>query len=253
MEKVNFKNSRNLNLVGNLYPADSNSIIIMAHGFTGDKSEWGRFAPTAEVLNKAGYNVLVFDFSGSGESDDDSLTVGKQVDDLNCAIKYVSDKGFKKIGLLGLSLGGLVSLKVHSPEKNIKTMVLWAPVTDKKENYAEKKFNPEELKELKEKGYITKIMEAGIRKKIIIDKQMVKDRESVNQKELLPHIDCPVLIIHGNQDESVPLEDSKSAIKYLSPESKLEIIHGADHQFSEQLDTIIELSINWFKRYLELN
>jgi esterase/lipase len=146
----------------------------MAHGFTGDKSEWGRFDKTAEVLNKSGYNVLAFDFSGSGESDDDSLTVDKQVDDLNCAINYVLDKGFKRIGLLGLSLGGFVSLKVYSAEKSIKTMVLWAPVTDKKENYAEKKFNQEELKELKEKGYITKIMKAGVRRKIIIDKQMIE-------------------------------------------------------------------------------
>ena len=250
MQKVNFKNSRNLNLVGNLSLADSDSIIVIAHGFTGDKSEWGRFDTTAEALNKAGYNVLAFDFSGSGESDDDSLTVGKQVDDLNCAIKYVLDRGFKKIGLLGLSLGGLVSLKVYSPEKNIKTMVLWAPVTNKKENYAEKKFNQEELKELKERGYITKIMEAGVRKKIIIDKQMIYDRESINQKELLSNINCPVLIIHGNQDESVPLEDSKSAIKYLSSESKLEIVEGADHQFTEQLDTIISLTTNWFKQHL---
>ncbi|MBZ9569768.1 alpha/beta hydrolase [Patescibacteria group bacterium] len=223
----------------------------MAHGFTGDKSEWGRFDKTAEAFNEAGYNVLAFDFSGSGESDDDSLTVGKQVDDLNCAIKFVLDKGFEDIGLLGLSLGGLVSLKTYSPEKNIETMVLWAPVTAKKENYViKKKFSPEELKELREKGYITKIMEAGVRKKIIIDKQMIYDRETVDQKELLSNIDCPILIIHGNQDESVPLEDSKRAIKYLSPESKLEIIEEADHQFTEQLDTIISLTTNWFKQRL---
>jgi len=195
--------------------------------------------------------VLAFDFSGSGESDDDSLTVGKQVDDLNCAIKYVSDKGFKKIGLLGLSLGGLICLKVYSPDKNIKTMVLWAPVTAKKENYAEKKFTPEQLQELKEKGYVTRIREKGIRKRIIIDKQMTYDREAVNQKEILSRIDCPVLIIHGNKDESVPLEDSKSAIQYLNPESKLEIIEGANHDFTEQLDAFITLSTNWFKQYLK--
>lgn len=250
MQKVNFKNSRNQNLVGNLYLADNESIIIMAHGFTGDKSEWGRFDKTAEALNKAGYNVLAFDFSGSGESDDDSLSVDKQVDDLNCAIRFVSDKGFKELGLLGLSLGGLVSLKVYSSEKKIKTMVLWAPVTAKKENYAKKKFGPEELKELKEKGYITKIMEAGIRKKIIIDKQMIYNRESVNQKELLSNIDCPVLIIHGDKDESVPLEDSKNAIRYLSSDSKLEIIKGATHDFTEQIDNIIDLTTKWFRDYL---
>lgn len=67
---------------------------------------------------------------------------------------------------------------------------------------------------------------------------------------MLSKIRSPVLIIHGDKDESVPLEDSKNAIKYLPSESKLEIIKGATHDFTEQLDTIIDLTTNWFKRYL---
>ncbi|GAH29156.1 unnamed protein product, partial [marine sediment metagenome] len=30
-----------------------------------DKYEWGRFPETAKTLNKEGYDVLIFDFSGS--------------------------------------------------------------------------------------------------------------------------------------------------------------------------------------------
>ena len=41
MEKINFKNSKGLNLVGNLYTTECDSVVIMSHGFTGDKSEWG--------------------------------------------------------------------------------------------------------------------------------------------------------------------------------------------------------------------
>ena len=43
MKKIFFKNPRGLRLVGDIYPADSESIIIMAHGFTGDRKEEGRF------------------------------------------------------------------------------------------------------------------------------------------------------------------------------------------------------------------
>ncbi|MBN1644698.1 alpha/beta hydrolase [Candidatus Woesearchaeota archaeon] len=247
MERVIFKNSRGLNLVGNLYSASSKTIIIMSHGFTGDKSEWGSFDKIAEALHKENYNVLAFDFSGSGESDDDSLTVDKEVDDLKSAIKYVKSRGFTKIGLFGHSLGGLVSLKNYN--NDITTMVLTAPVTNKKENYGNKKFNSEQLKELEEKGYITKIRDKGIRRKIIIDKQMLKDRENVNQEELLKNIKCPVLIIHGDQDKSVPLEDSKNAMQYLSNESKLEIIPRATHGY-DFIDKFIEYTISWFTKYL---
>lgn len=247
MYKVNFKNSRGLNLVGIFYPANSKSIILITHGFTGDKSEWGRFDKAAEALNKEGYNILTFDFSGSGESDDDFLSVGKQVDDLNCAIKFVLDKGLRNIGLIGLSLGGLVSAKVY--DKRIKAMVFWAPVTNARKNY-ERRFTKRQINELHKKGFITYNMNKGVRKVIMIDKQMIIDRESVDQAKLLSHIGCPVLIIHGSKDNTVPIKDSESSMNYLSAESKLEIIEGADHGFYEYLDKFIEPTVRWFRKYL---
>ncbi|GAH59558.1 unnamed protein product, partial [marine sediment metagenome] len=43
-------------------------ILIMCHGFTGDKYELGHFPETGKALNKEGYDALIFDFSGSGEN-----------------------------------------------------------------------------------------------------------------------------------------------------------------------------------------
>lgn len=247
MEKVNFKNSKGLNLVGHFYSSDSKAVIIMTHGFTGDKTEWGRFDKTAEALHDAGYNVLNFDFSGSGESDEDSLTVDKQVDDLRSAIDYVKERGYNNVGLLGLSLGGLVSLRVYDEE--IKTMVLWAPVTAPQDGPTDR-YTPEQLQELGEKGYITKTRDKGVRKTIKIDKQMIEDRKNVNQESLCSRIKCPVLVVHGDQDERVPLQNSKDAMQYFPAGSKLEVIAGADHGFYDQLDQFIAHSVSWYKEHL---
>lgn len=105
-EKIIFKNSRGLNLVGDLYTSGSNSVIVMCHGLAYDRSTNGRFDKAAEFFNKKGFNVFKFDFSGCGESDYDTLTTSKQIDDLENALKYVSNKGLRKIGLLGHSFGG---------------------------------------------------------------------------------------------------------------------------------------------------
>lgn len=249
MEKIRFKNSRNLNLIGEFFASDSKSMIIMAHGFTGDKSEFGRFDKLAESFNKSGFNVLTFDFSGCGESDDDLLSDDKQIDDLNSAIKYAKAKGFKKIGLFGYSLGGLICLRCFTTD--IVTMVLLAPVTDKVKYSSDKIFSKEQLEKLEEKGYITIIREGGLRKKVLIDKQMLIDRENLDQKKLLKNINCQILIIHGNKDESVPYSDSKEAIKLLSSDSKLETIDGANHGFYEQLDAVIKLAKSWFLEHLK--
>jgi len=83
-----------------------------------------------------------------------------------------------------------------------------------------------------------------------ITKEYLEERQSVNRQEMLSRIKCPVLIIHGDADDTLPLQDSKDAIQYLSEDSKLEVIEGAGHKLEEHLDGVIDLSVNWFKRYL---
>ncbi len=249
MERVIFKNSRNQSLVGNLYTSKSKSIIIIVHALANDKSERGKLDKVAESLNKSGYNVLAFDFSGCGESDDDTLTIGKQVDDLRSAIEFSKSKGYNRIGLFGHSIGSLVSLKCYNQE--INTMVLWSPVTNKVKYARDEKFSKEQLQELKEKGYFTRTRKNAIRTTYLIDKQMLIDRETVNQKELLKNVNCAVLIIQGTEDTSVPLEDSKQAIELLSKNSQLELVEGADHDFKEHIDILVRLTNNWFNKHLK--
>lgn len=247
MKRVTFKNSRGLRLVGRFYKGSSKSAVIMSHGFTGDKSEWGRFDRTAEALNKAGFTVFSFDFSGCGESEDDSLTVEKQVDDLQSAIDFIKQKGFKKLGLLGHSLGGLISLK--NLNKGIRALVLWAPATAPKMDI-QSWYSRRQLKEMEDTGYLVKKRDMGVRRKFIIEKGMFDELASINQEKLLSKVKCPVLIIHGDKDDVVPVENSQQAMQYLPAGSKLEVIKGADHSFYEQLDKFIGHTVEWFKRLM---
>ena len=249
MEKVNFKNSRGLNLVGDFYSEDPDRIVIMMHGFTGDRHEWGKFDRTAEELQVAGNSILNFDFSGSGESDDDFLTIDNETDDANCAVRYAKDRGYTTIGFLGSSLGARIAAKAYTPE--IKTMVFWTPVThpypfkDLHERYT-----VEQLKELEEKGYFTYTKDAGFRKKLVIDKIILEDRKNANPQDILSHIRCPVLIIQGNKDTLVPLEGSKKSMQYLSLDSRLIIVPGANHKLENHVDEFIVHTIDWFNKYL---
>ena len=253
MVRVTFKNSRDLNLVGNLYEADSKSIIIMCHGFTSDKFSRGRFEKLSKAFTGLGYNALAFDFSGCGESDDDSLSVDKEVDDLKWAIKFVKDRGYNEIGLYGHSLGTLICLKSFTDE--IKTMVLSGALTDSMKYNWDKEFTRKQMVELKEKGYITESRPNDIRENIIIDKQALRDFDIINQKELLKDITCHILIIHGNEDEEerLLLERSKRGMSLLSKDSKLEIIHGANHSFMEHFDILTNLASDWYLEHMPIS
>lgn len=251
MEKVSFKNSRSLSLSGNLYPAGNKDIVILSHGFTSDKYSRDRFERLTSALNLNDISALTFDFSGCGESDDDSLNMIKETDDLKSAINFVKGLGYKRIALYGHSLGTVITLKAYN--EGIISMVLSGAGTDSMKYNWNEYFTQSQMKELEEKGIITELRPGEIREKLVIEKQMLKDFEQVNGEKLLKNISCPVLIIHGNrgEEENFLLEKSKRGIMILSPESKLVILDGADHSFMEHYEKLINLTCDWFKKWFD--
>ncbi len=244
MEKITIKNSSGLKLSGVLHipKVKIKSVIIISHGFTANKDRT-RFIKATEVFSNSGFAVLRFDFGGCGESDDRPITVKNQVDDLKSAIKYLRKIGYKNIALLGESLGGLTSILAY--DDKIRTMILWSSVIKSKfpsifkgENY---------LKELKEKKFLIYRKD---NKKFIIPQEYLNERLSVNQEKVLSKVRCPVLIIQGTKDDTIPIRYSKEALKYLPKDSELKIIKGASHKLEEKIDEVIQLSVNWLKKYL---
>jgi len=245
MDKVQFKNSRGINLTGVFHETDDPvAAVVMVHGFTSHKESRGKFVKMGELLSSKGILAFRYDAGGSGESESAPVTVENYVDDLMSAIKLVKEKGINNIGLLGSSLGGLCAIRAY--DKSMTAMVLWAPVTMAQ--------TPQILdsskmrKKITEQGFIT------INKRdrdFTIPKKYLVERETLRHKELLSRVKCPTLIIHGTEDLSIPLKHSKWAMKFLTPKSELKAIKGADHYFTDHGDEIVSLSLNWFKKYLQ--
>jgi len=243
MSEVVFKNSTGLKLSGQLITPESQNpqgAVILSHGFMMDRYVRGQFPKMAEALKNNGLASLMFDYTGSGQSDDTAITVTKQTDDLLSAVRFIKTLGYKRVGLLGVSLGGLYSILACTEE--ISAIVLWAPVTAAK--VPGKLKEPCVLNDFQVQGYTLLKNKAG--RVFKVDKQYYHERLSVNQEAVLSRVQCPVLILHGNQDTVVPLSHSEKAIKYLPQGSRLWIIHEADHSFANHLKLIITLSADWF-------
>ncbi len=253
MERVIFKNSRNLTLVGTYLSTPSKSAIVLAHGFTSDKSSDGRFDRLGEALNASGYCVLAFDFGGCGESDDDILDIEHQIDDLKSAISFVQSKGADAIGLHGHSLGSLICLKCFSPA--IRTMVLTGALTDSMQYDWGRFFSATQLRQLEEHQVLVARDRTGKERKI--GRKILNDFALIGQKRLLQNVVCPLLIIHGNDpgdwEETQLLERSRRGMRFLSPASHLQVIEGGNHGLRDHYHEVIELAKNWYQRYLPLS
>lgn len=107
MEKVNFKNSRGLNLIGQLYPNNPDKLIILIHGWCSNKDR-ERFFDLANRIESEGYSFLRFDQANCGESEGDEVTIKNNIDDVKSSIAFAKERGYKEIGLIGESLGELL-------------------------------------------------------------------------------------------------------------------------------------------------
>jgi esterase/lipase len=219
------------------------SIVIMCHGFTGDKYELGRFPEMAKRCNQEGYDSLIFDFSGSGENKREPITVTKQFIDLESVYRWVKSEGYKKTVVLGLSLGGLTTLGANL--SNVDAYVLWAPVTFLHTTNDQANW----FKEIS--NGLVEIPTSGEGGPIVIDVSFVIEFGKFRVKYALKKLNKPTLIVQGTMDESVPYELTRKAFKTLpeNKRNKLIEIEGAEHDFEgEHLEKFIDTTIQWLKK-----
>ncbi len=137
LKKVEFKNKKGQTLVGILHEPNEKTdrVIIIAHTFTGDKDYQPIIEAASEFLSMNKFAVLRFDFAGAGDSEGDykDATIASEAGDLKSAIDFVESLGYKKIGIIGFSMGATVSIVAYNPK--IRTLVLWSPLLNPKIMY----------------------------------------------------------------------------------------------------------------------
>jgi len=217
---------------GKLAPA-----ILMCHGFTGNKVEDHRlFVHVARDLCSAGFIALRIDFRGSGDSEGnfEDMTVSGEISDAIKALDFLeAQEGVDKnrIGILGLSMGGRVAACVTASDPRVKYAVLYSAALTPLE---------ERFRAGVDEGQNKKLL-AGesiqVGKGWYLKKGFLDDIDNNVPTEVMNKIKTPILIVHGDSDESVPLDVSKAGyeiIKDLNENNELYIIKGGDHTFTER-------------------
>lgn len=236
MEKCLFKNNKQLVLCGILSNPTGDitkPITILCHGHSTSKAS-STVAGLEEILNKNEISTFKIDFSGHGESEGkfEDTTVSDAMADILTAIKYVKARGYKKIGLFGGSFGGAASILAAAKVPGLFVLALKAPVSDYKQLEISRK-SAEGIKAWKENGFIE--YEIGDPRNLKLNYSYFEDFDNFNEYASAEKIAAPTIIIHGDSDTEVPVEQSIKLAKIIS-NCKLEIISGADHGFSKLED-----------------
>ncbi len=232
-------------------PAEpSDRVAVLCHGFLSSKNSTTNKTLTRMLVERS-IATLRFDFFGQGESQGpfERLTTTLAVEQAMAALDFSASKGFRRIGLMGSSFGGLVSILTAARRSDLAGLALKCPVVD----FAEElrlEFGEEELAKWKATDTIPDIMGGPNRVKLAY--AFYEDCLRRIAYDPAKAITVPTLIVQGDEDEFVPLHQSRKLFDALRTTKRLELLSGADHQFTkaEDFKTMTTLIADWLATHL---
>jgi putative redox protein len=228
-ERITFPNSRGDTLSGVLHhPAQGTprGAVILCHGMESNK-ESERLVNLGRAMAQRSIMVLRFDFRYVGESSGkfEDITYSGEVEDLKAAHALVRSRNPGKIAILGSSMGGTVALLFAAQQPSLAALVtVAAPIHP--ERFPSRVLTPAQSEQWRAQGFTH---HNGQR----INRSLLHDLERLNVPEAVKKIICPVLILHGDADEVVPVEEAHELYAALAHSKRLSILPASDHRLSD--------------------
>lgn len=186
-------------------PQESKGLILFFHGNAGSLEDWGRVA--TEIAQVTSWSVWIVDYPGFGKSDG-SIHAEAQLHDLAREFFVLAKREFPQTAIViyGRSIGSGLAVQLAA-EQTIHGLVLESPF-----------WSLEKMAELIYPWVPTFLL---------------KYRFHSNQR--LSSIEAPILIVHGEGDEIIPLSQGRD-LAGLNPRARFVSIAGGQHNDLEAFD-----------------
>ncbi|WP_334333436.1 alpha/beta hydrolase family protein [Companilactobacillus sp. HBUAS59544] len=234
------------NIYGHIYTAKNHPkkmpIAIVSHGLGGDYQELGAYA---RDLANYGYLVYAFDFPGGSSNEQSTglkqtqMSLTTEVSDLKvvkAALQKRTDVKKHQVLLVGGSQGGVVSAMMASQNpEDIKGLALMYPAFsmshDARKQYSTSNQIPA----------TTDLMG------FTVGRNYYRDLLKTDVTQAATKYNGPVLIVHGDEDEIVPIKYVGQAADNFS-NAEMVILKEAGHGFEGKAQKLAIKKLNKFIR-----
>ncbi|MFW6145844.1 MAG: alpha/beta hydrolase family protein [Planctomycetota bacterium] len=227
-------------------PEPAGTILVLEH-LTGRARTDYWFWPLAMAMADAGYRVILPDLRGQGDSTGPSLGyVLGDAADLAVVIDALDDRGLLagRLGVFGHSYGAAVAAKLATADGRVATCVLsGAPMTMRSA-----------IDRAAERHGLWRWMTQAQRKRTfeLISREIGFPIETLDVRTFLKAPTVPVLLLHGHQDEWVPVCDALE--NYLARPERTRFVIYDDGKHLGYLVTRFEdvraVCLKWFAVHL---
>jgi pimeloyl-ACP methyl ester carboxylesterase len=213
-------------------------VVVAVHGWGANGST---LAPMVEPLVRAEIAVVLFDAASHGDSSDEAFSsLPRFAEDLAAVLEALRghpaiDAG--RIGLLGHSVGAAAVLLHTARQGGVRAVVSLSAFA-----------HPRDVMErwLKEHHIPRRWVGAAILEHV---QEVIGERfDHIAPEQQLAHITCPVLLVHGEQDQTVPLSDAHRLQSSLRC-GELLVVQG-DHDLRVALAPHADQLVRFFSTHL---
>ncbi|MBI4319233.1 MAG: alpha/beta fold hydrolase [Chloroflexi bacterium] len=246
-EHVEFRSAvDDILLRGWFIPATGGKTIVILHGRESARAdEAAGIMPLASALVRRGYNVLMFDFRGHGESNGNLYSLGQwEVRDVGGALSYLKSRGVANVGVLGYSMGAATALLAAPEHPEIRAIVADAPFSDLSVMIDE---------QFPKATGLPRVFIPGVHLMVRL-MHGLDLAENKPQRAMARLDDRPVMLIHGSSDDYIPVEHAYALRRAGAGNPNLEtwIAPGSGHvqSFNDHPDEYIARIASFFDRHL---
>ncbi|HEX4966810.1 MAG TPA: alpha/beta hydrolase [Thermoanaerobaculia bacterium] len=248
--------------------------VVICHGFKGFM-DWGFFPYLATLLAERGFVAIRFNLSGTGMQPGDELvtdtaafranTYGRELAELLAVLAAAGETiapgrvDRSRLGLFGHSRGGgnAILAAARSPwRERLRAVVTWAAIA------GIDRFTPAQKEEWRREGEWP-VVNSRTGQRLALGPAMLAEveakRPELDVLAAAAALRAPWLIVHGEEDETVPAEEGRRLAEGAGGPHELREIPGASHTFgvrhpfagpTPQLIQALNATQRWFRTNL---
>ena len=196
-----------------------NKAVLIIHGYAGGTYDEEYLANYLELNKKM--DVFIFTLPGHDVKDKRKATCEEWINESEKQLKRLIRKKYKKIYLVGHSMGGVIATHLARKHKQVKKLVLVAPAFTSLASKEEGGLLsvilkiPDIIKAYSYNELATRISKLPLRSEKEFFKLIDLYKDDIN------YIDIPVMFVHGTSDQLVPYKSSEKIYNELKSNKKV--------------------------------